>query len=535
LQVADRASAGATLRATVSVRHQGQKATRVRIYDGEKLIAAQDVKLGDKPGLATMAVEFPAGDAGVRDLRVVLDGLPRETQLANNERRAVVEVDARRRAVLYVEGEPRWEYKFIRRAAEENRALRLASAVRATPNRFYRQGVTSGKDLESGFPATAEELFAYDAVILGSLEAAALSTEQHQWLQEFVDRRGGSVLLLAGRDGLGDGGWSRVPLGQLLPSVLPAGADRSYGSLVSHARLTDYGRESPIGRLDNDPVSNEKLWQELPTLNDYQDLGKLRPGAVVLLEAVTKVGGADRVAPLLVTQRYGRGATYLMGTASTWRWQMLLPAEDKFRGIKGDQRHETFWRQLLDALATPAPTPVSLQSERAVYEDDQPVTLEAEVLDENFHAVPDAKLTIRAVSDTGVEAPVTIEPSGRDDGRHDVAVDARAAGLYRVELVATAGTKELGRVVTHLRRADGVLEQFSSWQHRPMLTRIAHDTGGRYWSLDDLEGLPEAIRYSRAGMVERQTLDLWNIPLLFLLLAMLKSGEWLLRRYWSRL
>ncbi len=97
-----------------------------------------------------------------------------------------MEVDGRRRAVLYVEGEPRWEYKFIRRAVESDRALRLASAVRATPNRYYRQGLTSGAELEEGFPTSAAELFKYDAIILGSLEAAALSTEQNQWLKEFV-------------------------------------------------------------------------------------------------------------------------------------------------------------------------------------------------------------------------------------------------------------------------------------------------------------------------------------------------------------
>ncbi|MEO6080099.1 MAG: hypothetical protein ABIQ86_10015 [Steroidobacteraceae bacterium] len=535
LQVADSAMAGATLRATVSIRHQGQKATKVRVYDGDIIIAAQDVQLGAAPGLATTTVEFPAGDAGVRDLRVVVDPLPAETVLANNERRALVEVDGRRRGLLYVEGEPRWEYKFIRRSVDDLRALRVVSAVRATPNRYYRQGVTSGKDLENGFPATAEELFGYDAVILGSLEAAALSQDQHQWLKDFVDRRGGSLLLLAGRDGLGDGGWGRVPVAQALPAVLPTGADHSYGALASHAQLTEYGRESPIGRFDNDPARNEKQWQELPALTDFQDLGKLRPGAVVLLETVVKSNTGQRVAPLMVTQRYGRGATYLLGTASTWHWQMQLPAEDKLRGIKGDQRHETFWRQLLNALASPAPTPVSLHAERAIFEDDQPVVLEAEVLDDSYRAVPDAKLEVRATSESGAEVPATIVPSGSNDGRYDVAVDARATGLYRVELTAMAGKKELGRATTHLRRADGVLEQFSAWQHRPMLERIAHDSGGRYWTLDDLDGLPEAIRYSRAGMVERQTLDLWNIPLAFLLLAMLKSGEWLLRRYWSRL
>ena len=68
-----------------------------------------------------------------------------------------------------------------------------------------------------------------------------------------------------------------------------------------------------------------------------------------------------------------------------------------------------------------------------------------------------------------------------------------------------------------------------------MLERIARETGGRYWRARSIGELPEAIRYSRAGMVERQTLDLWNMPLAFLLLALLKGAEWLLRRLWRRL
>ena len=192
-------------------------------------------------------MEFPAGKAGVRDLRVTLDAGQGEVNQANNSRRQVIEVADRRRNVLYIEGEPRWEYKFIRRAIELDRTLRLASLVRATPNRYYRQGVASAEELQDGFPRTAAELFAFDTVIIGSLEAAALSTDQHEWLKEFVDRRGGSVLLLAGRDGLGDGGWGRVPLAQLLPAALPGGAT-SYGSRASRVRPTSYGLASAIGQ-----------------------------------------------------------------------------------------------------------------------------------------------------------------------------------------------------------------------------------------------------------------------------------------------
>ncbi len=68
-----------------------------------------------------------------------------------------------------------------------------------------------------------------------------------------------------------------------------------------------------------------------------------------------------------------------------------------------------------------------------------------------------------------------------------------------------------------------------------MLERIARETGGRYWTLNDLAGLPEAIRYSHAGMVESHTTDLWDAPLGFILLALLKGSEWLLRRHWRRL
>jgi hypothetical protein len=99
LQVADRTVAGATLLATVSVRHQGQKNTRVRIYDGDKLIASQEVTLSGKPGLATAQVEFPAGDAGVRDLRVTVDALPGETQASRHP-------VSRRRAALGIQVHP---------------------------------------------------------------------------------------------------------------------------------------------------------------------------------------------------------------------------------------------------------------------------------------------------------------------------------------------------------------------------------------------------------------------------------------------
>jgi len=221
LSAPDRAVAGETLTATVSIRHQAQKSARLRVYDGGRVIAARDVPLDPKAGVTTVEVTFPSGEGGLRDLRFALDGAQGETNTLNNARAHLVEVSGERRSVLYIEGEPRWEYKFIRRAAEGDPAVRLVSLVRATPNRYYRQGVSSATELPDGFPDKAETLFGYDALIIGSLEAAALNEQQHAALKAYVDRRGASLLMLAGRDGLGDGGWSAAPIGAALPAALP--------------------------------------------------------------------------------------------------------------------------------------------------------------------------------------------------------------------------------------------------------------------------------------------------------------------------
>ncbi len=263
----------------------------------------------------------------------------------------------------------------------------------------------------------------------------------------------------------------------------------------SQARLTAYGRESAIGRLEADPAANEKAWKELPRSPTTRNMGALRPGAVVLLEAVDRRGGPTR-------RCWSRSA---MAAAPPGCWPRPPPGTGRCSCRKEDQRHETFWKQLLYTLVAPAPPRLSLQPERTVYEDGTAVTLEAEVLDESLQArVPSASAHHRRASaPNGAAVPARIEPSGRGDGRYTVAVDAREPGLYRVRLTATAGGKALGeaRDASAPRgwRAGAVRLVAASADARTH----CQETGGRYWTLDDLAGLPEAIRYSHAGMVEQ--------------------------------
>ncbi|HEY8519793.1 MAG TPA: glutamine amidotransferase [Gammaproteobacteria bacterium] len=514
---------GSTVTAQVSIRHASGGEAALKVYDGDAILASQTVRLPNRAGVTTAFVDIDVGKAGVRDLRFALDALPGEPNVVNNVQLRPMEVPEERRHVLYIEGEPRWEYKFMRRAMDGNSAVRLASLLRTTPNKFYRQGVESPEELLNGFPEDAETLFKYDALIIGSYEAAALSVEQQNMIRDFVSRRGGSLLMLGGRRGLADGGWGATAVAEVLPVRLPNPEAPTFARVPAKARLTAEGRRSAITRLAAEEAANAARWSELPEIADFQHVAGLKPGAVALLEAEIQ----GKTEPLLVQQRYGQGNAYVLATGGTWRWQMQLPHED--------QRHETFWRQLMQALATAAPRAVTLTADHVFYGDETTVRLRAEVKDGEFEPADGAKVTVEARQGVVPAGSIELTPVPGERGVYEGTFEAPDPGIYRFEARAERDGETLGTARFAVRRQDGVTEHFAVQQNRALLERLAAATGGSYFTLGRLDKLPEAVRFSEAGIMERQILELWNMPILFLLLLALKAGEWLLRLFWGRL
>ena len=521
--VSDQVMPGSRVNAQVSIRYAEPGEARLRVYDGDAVVANRMVTLPEGAGVTARWVEFDIGEAGVKDLRFTLDALPGERNVTNNTQYRTLNVPESRRSILYVEGEPRWEYKFIRRAVDEDSAVRLASLLRTTPNKFYRQGIDSPEELENGFPEDRESLFGYDGLIIGSFAAAGLTEEQQGFIRDFVSERGGSLLMLGGRRGLADGGWGNSAVADVLPVQLPNLDAPTFMRVPVPVRLAPDGEESLLTRLDADRDTNLELWSEMPEIADFQYLGAVKPGAVTLLEADVR-GTAQ---PLLVHQRFGRGHAYVLASGGTWRWQMQLPSED--------QRHETFWRQILHALVAATPDRVVLTAERAFYVDADEVVLRAQVRDGEFEPVSNASVQLSTVGVPNADEPLTMQPVPGEVGTYEVTVVAEDAGLYRFRATAEAGEQMLGEADYSVRRATGISEHFQIQQNRPLLERLATLSGGRYFTLGELDELPEAIQFSEAGIVERELLDLWNMPFAFLLLLLLKAGEWVLRLYWGRL
>jgi uncharacterized membrane protein len=517
--VAPRALADSRLGAVIRFHQRGYagRKTRLIVRDGTAVLASREVTLEPDGNLQSETLLFNVGMAGGKALQYSVDMLPGEENVANNAVTRLINVESDKRRVLYFEGEPRWDYKFIRRAEEDDPVVQLVPMLRTTENKIYRQNIQDPKELADGFPTRPESLFAYHALVIGSVEATYFSPAQRELIREFVDRRGGGLLLLAGRFSLADGGWGVSSLADLLPVVLPS-AKNTFHVDPATVELTPAGVDSNITRLVDDPAANAERWKKLPYLMDYQEPGVPKPGAAVLADMNIQ----GRKMPLLVTENYGRGRTAVLATSGSWRWQMNLPV--------GDPTHTLFWQQLLRWLVTDSPGHVVSSIPSQVLLDDGRVSLSAEVRGEDFQPVVDARVEAHIVGPGGLAARLEMTPVPEMPGSFQAEWTAEKSGSYLTEVTAQRGSAQIGRDVLTFQRVDGVAENFHTEQNRDLLDRLASQTGGRYWRAQDLSKLPEEISYSEAGVSTRETRELWNMPALFLALLLLRFAEWLVRR-----
>jgi hypothetical protein len=179
------------------------------------------------------------------------------------------------------------------------------------------------------------------------------------------------------------------------------------------------------------------------------------------------------------------------------------------------------------------PRKVIASTPRQVISDEAGVRLRAEVRDHTYLPSSDATVEAHIIGPEGIAELVEMRPEPLEQGIYSAEYTTPKPGSYLVEVLAKRGTEEAGRDVLTFRREDGVAENFRVEQNRELLEKLSSETGGRYYTPDTAKKLGDDINYSEAGITVRETRDLWDMPVVFLALLLLRSSEWLLRRKWG--
>src|SRR5687767_11093392 len=505
----------------LSQRGYAGKKVPVVVEDSGRIIGSRDVALPKDGEAAVIRIRVPASESGARLLKVRVPVQSDEMVKENNDRESVVVVNDRREKILYLEGEPRFELKFIRQAVEDDKNLQVVTLLRSAKDKFLRMSVDDSVELSTGFPKTREELFAYRGVILGSVEASFFTVDQLRMLADFVGVRGGGLLVLGGRRALAEGGFAGTPLADALPVELgpPAGSDS--GATEIAIAPTASGVLHPATQLAPNDSATAALWRQMPPLTTVNEVGRPKPGATVLLEG--RAEGDRRARPTLTFQRYGRGKAIVFAVQDSWLWQMhaLVSVEA--------QRHEKFWRQLLRWLVSDVPSRVDplATGEGAVNEG---IPLRVVVSDSAYARFNGASVSGEILAPGGELTQVPFEWATDRDGEYTAMMVPGVNGVHTINLKAVVGRDTIRSAAGYVRVAEPTAEFFGAEMRPAVLRQVAEETGGRFYRPSEAARLAEDIVYTTSGATEIQRLDLWDMPALFLLLLGLLGAEWLYRR-----
>jgi hypothetical protein len=364
-------------------------------------------------------------------------------------------------------------------------------------------------------------------LVIANIEGDFFTRAQLQQTSEFVSERGGGLLVFGGRS-FTQRGLIGSPIEEALPvelndrrglRTLPPPIDRP--AAHNTVALTADGENHPVTRLGTTREETRKLWARLPPLAAAAPLGGPRPGASVLA-VTTSPGGA--VLPLVAVQRYGRGRSMVFGGEASWRWRMLMPADDR--------SYEYFWRGTGRWLAGGSPDPVTVEVPAAAEPGDS-IDIVLEARNTAFEPVPEASVLATLTVPGGETRSIAFRPDAASKGKFVAPVRLEQPGLYRVQADARRGAAALGTADSWFYVGGTDRELADPRLNEAYLQRVARASGGQYVSAAESAKVVSWLKDAVPQNLPPEQRDLWHRPSVFALMVALLSAEWILRRRWG--
>jgi hypothetical protein len=509
-----------TARVSVTLESQGfdKRPVKVELKEDDKVLDSKDLVLR---GTEQQQVEltFEAKKAGAHYLTVNVPPLPEEPEYlrGNNTDTAFVRVSDEKLRVLYVEGLPRWDFRFLKNAMRRDHGLggRTAKEPDVVVEAEWRRLPAAQQG--PALPRTLDQLAEYHTIILGDASPKLLDKDFVKLLARAVRERGVGLIVAAGPQAMPHA--FDDTLQELLPVRLRPGAAGMEAHIARPFRLelTPEGSVHEAMRLYDDPGRNQNTWSHMPPFYWCAAAERPSPAASVLAWNAGVEGRYGKL-PLIAYHYAGEGKVMLVGTDSTWLWRQNV----------GDRFFYKFWGQSLRFVARrdkdAKKSRLEVRPVRAQPGEQAQIELMAFAADGSPRA--EASLPVRVLGgDSAAAVDLTADRATR--GRYTGTFTLQNTGEYRFLYEPGGGAEPVEARVRVLIAPE---ELRHPNVNRPALELLAAASGGRLVELPDLGTVPDQLKGEAKHTERHREATLWDNWLTLILLVVLYSIDVGLRR-----
>ena len=498
------------IKATVGYTGLREKRATLKLTENGRVLFEKELKLSPTQNEIEEEIPVRYREAGRRQFKLSVDVEGYDAEVDNNSRDIVVEAEKARAQILIVDLQPQWELHFLCDLLRRDQAYEFQ--VFTSPG---RQASTVGKirDPESFVSSLGE----CDAVVLVSVNESFFSGEVVDRLKRFVTDQGGGLLVLPGHSSL----FERPRAWKRLENILPV-----RGAAPFRWNL-QYTSVNPGAQASANPITTHLLpllgqaeWQERsPLLGYYAGLSPKSVGEVLL-----NVRG--RRSPAMTYQTLGKGRVAVVSAGPLWRWKFLSD---------NNAVYDEIMSRLLDVLSRGEETDRFVVTvKKNVFDAGENPVVYAELFNEKMQPVTNApvRLEISRLDENGGETPLDLLPMRRDasqNTRFSAVAPALPPGRYLVRGQADIPGRTITSKAHEIQISRTSVEFRRVQQDRASLVAIARRTGGAYFS-GSVDGLTDRIDFEPRQTQSSSEVTLRTSLLLFLLIIVLLSAEWILRK-----
>ncbi len=470
-------------------------------------------------GLQFEEVDFRVDvyEKGAVQIDVLIEPFDNEISMENNRIPRTIRIVNEKVNVLYVEGNARWEYRYLRAILKRDPRI---NATFISSNVGPEVARNSPEHIER-FPSEREEAFQYDLVILGDVDKSFFTDDELSLLEELIRDRGASLLMLCGPMH-SPGSYVDTSVETMLPVRFDSDSEWEKIAETVYPVLTPEGRSSLVMTLENDAELNDRVWSRMAPMDQLPPLLSAKPGATVLA-VLSDSTSRGQGYPLVAWQRYGTGKCMSIASDRLWR----------LRYRTGDKYHWRVWSQCIQFMTLSRlmgeHKRIRLETDRSTYPVAGQCRLYAHVMDENFEPVVQSvfETYVSNLESGQTKQLVSLRPDKSQPGLYEGYFSPPEKGRYRLEAneedSATSNTTEFQ--VTEIRKE--LIETDMSLSY---LERIAELTGGAILEPKKLPELSSLVNDRLITTELRSERPLWDNGIVAFLLVALLGAEWILRR-----